>query len=144
MWIGRGQVDHYLSKHHPDPKRRRKQRRLAYAWSNLRYADAAVNALKGSLDEAVLDPYEIGDGWFALNDALELEVTSQCPVAERARASFTLDRLGLRDGLVAMRYRTQYLAEYQRAVSHGMNRSAALTLLDEKAPQIAAYVRTTP
>ena len=39
MWIPRGQVDHYLSKHHPDPVRRKKQRRLAYEWDNLRYAD---------------------------------------------------------------------------------------------------------
>ena len=144
MWIAKGQVDQYRSKHHPDPKRRRAQRKLAYAWSNLRYGDASVNQLKGNLDERVLDPFEVGDGWFALNDALELEATAGCPAAERERANFTLDALGLRDGTVATRYRAQYLHEYHYAVAHGMDAVKALGVLDAKAPQLAAYVRATP
>lgn len=144
MWIACGQVEHYLSKHPPDPKRRRKQRRLAYAWRNLRYADASVNLRKGVHDEAVLDPYEVGDGWFALDAALELEVTAACPTVERKRADFTLDTLGLRRGTVAMRLRRQYLHEYATSVAHGMDATAALALLDAKAPQLAAYVRAAP
>lgn len=92
IWIHRGQVEHYRSKHPPDLKRRRTQRKLAYAWGNLRYADVSINLRKGNLDEAVLDPYEVGDGWFALNDALELEVTTACPGPEQARAAFTVVR----------------------------------------------------
>lgn len=144
MWIASGQVEHYLSKHPPDPKRRRKQRRLAYAWRNLRYADASVNLRKGVHDDAVLDPYAIGEGWFALDDALELKVTAACPAAERERADFTLDALGLRRGTVAMRLRRQYLHEYMTAVGHGMDAAAALALLDAKAPQLAAHVRAAP
>jgi 5-methylcytosine-specific restriction endonuclease McrA len=36
-----------------------------YEWSNYRLACALVNAHKG-VSEAVLDPFAIGDGWFAL------------------------------------------------------------------------------
>jgi hypothetical protein len=144
MWIPRGQIEHYRSKHHPDPARRRAQRPLAYDWSNLRYADASVNNLKRNHDEAVLDPYEVGAGWFALNAALELTVTSACPEAERARARFTLTTLGLERGTVATRLRAEYLRTYQHAIEHGMDPSAALAELDRRAPQLAEYVRPKP
>ncbi len=144
MWIDSGQVEHYRSKHHPDPKRRRKQRKLAYAWSNLRYAHANINLRKGNLDEKVLDPYEVGAGWFVLNAALELTVTSACPEAERARARFTLKTLGLERGTVATRLRAEYLRTYQHAIEHGMDPSAALAELDRRAPQLADYVRAKP
>ncbi len=144
IWIQSGQVEHYRSKHHPDIKRRRKQRKLAYVWDNLRYADASINLRKGNLDEAVLDPYDVGGGWFALNDALELEVTTACPAAEQPRAAFTIERLGLRSGAVAKRLREKYLQEYQAFIAEGLSKAAALAHLDKNAPQVAAYVRTTP
>jgi len=40
--------------------------RLAYTWSNLRLAHALVNSVKSDIP-GVLDPFEVGDGWFALD-----------------------------------------------------------------------------
>ena len=87
MWIARGQVDHYLSKHHPDPAKRQRQRPLSYEWDNLRYADGEVNNRKRNRDAEILDPYEVRDGWFRLNNALELEVTTVCPKSMRPSAT---------------------------------------------------------
>lgn len=39
---------------------------LAYTWSNYRLAHAFVNGAKSDIPN-VLDPFEIGDGWFALD-----------------------------------------------------------------------------
>ena len=117
---------------------------MAYDWSNLRYTDASVNNLKRNHDEAVLDPYEVGAGWFALNAALELTVTSTCPENERARARFTLTTLDLAKGRVATRLRNEYLRTYQHAIDHGMDPTAALGELDRRAPQLADYVREMP
>ncbi len=138
------QVDHYLSKHHPDPARRRAQRPLAYEWSNLRYGDASVNSRKGNHDEAVLDPYEVGEGWFALDGALELTITEACPPAERGRAAFTIKTLGLSKGRVAKRLRQHFLDRYEREVKNGMDPVSALSQLDSDAPLLADYLRTMP
>ncbi|MCA9684756.1 MAG: hypothetical protein KC457_21405, partial [Myxococcales bacterium] len=55
--VGSAGVDHLL------PKSRRPE--LAYEWSNYRLACGKMNARKNDL-ESVLDPFEIEDGWFAL------------------------------------------------------------------------------
>jgi len=39
---------------------------LAYRWSNYRLAHALVNAVKSAIPD-VLDPFEIGEGWFAID-----------------------------------------------------------------------------
>jgi hypothetical protein len=39
---------------------------LAYTWSNYRLAHALVNGVKSSIPH-VLDPFEIGEGWFAID-----------------------------------------------------------------------------
>lgn len=54
-----GTVDHYLSIAGGN-------RKLAYSWSNLRYAAQWINSAKGTLDRAVMDPFEVKDGWFEL------------------------------------------------------------------------------
>jgi hypothetical protein len=144
MWIARGQVDHYLSKHHPDPERRKKQRPLAYEWHNLRYADAEVNNRKKNRDAEILDPYEVRDGWFRLNNALELEVTPTCPKSKRKRAQLTIEHLGLDHGTAVMRLRERFLATYEAEISSGMDAGAAMELLERDAPLIAEYVRALP
>ena len=74
-------VDHYIAK----------SRRwdLVYEWSNYRLACAAMNAYKGG-SVGVLDPFELRDGWFAL-DLVEFQVvTGEGLVdsdAERVRAT---------------------------------------------------------
>ncbi|MDB9467696.1 hypothetical protein [Dolichospermum circinale] len=53
-----GTVDHYLSwKYHPH---------LTYEWSNYRFAFGRVNSSKGTLDNQILDPFEVEDDWFEI------------------------------------------------------------------------------
>ena len=72
MWLPEGTVDHYLScKNHRD---------LAYEWSNYRFVSARINSRKGSLDDTILDPFEVGEGWFeVILPSMQLIVTSQVP-----------------------------------------------------------------
>jgi hypothetical protein len=141
MWIPRGQVDHYLSKHHPNPARRKKQRPLAYEWHNLRFADGEVNNRKRNRDAEILDPYEVRDGWFQSNKALELEVTTTCPKSKKARANFTIQHLGLDCGTAVIRLREHFLARYEAEIANGMDAAAAMAVLEHDAPLIADYVR---
>lgn len=101
-----GTVDHYLSvRARPD---------LAYEWSNFRFANQAMNASKKNADAQVLDPYEVGVGWFeVILPSLQLQLTNRVPPALRAKAEFTLERLGLRDGERVVRARRQWYALYQ-------------------------------
>lgn len=142
MWIARGQVDHYLSKHHPDLARRKTQRPLSYEWGNLRYADGDVNNRKRNRDAEVLDPYEVREGWFRLNNALELEVTTVCPKSKRPRAELTIRHLGLDRGTGVMRLRMHFLATYEAEIVGGMDADAAMNVLERDAPLIAEYARS--
>ena len=116
-----GTVDHYLSaKARPD---------LAYEWSNLRFANQAMNASKKNADHLVLDPYEVGNGWFEIMlPSLQLRATDRVPSELRARAEFTLDRLGLRDGERVIRARRQWYSLYQEGelTLDGLRRCAPL------------------
>lgn len=82
-------VDHLLPKS--------KRRELAYEWSNYRLACVRMNARKNDLEE-VLDPFEVRDGWFAL-ELSTLEVIPGQGLTEdiRARVQATIDRLDLND-----------------------------------------------
>ena len=144
MWIPRGQVDHYLSKHHPDPARRAKQRPLSYEWKNLRYAEGEVNNRKRNRDAEILDPHEVRAGWFRLNNALELEVTAACPTSKSTKAKFTIKHLGLDRGTAVMRLRQHFLARYLEEIANGMDAGAALDVLQRDAPLIAEYVHSSP
>ena len=121
-----GTVDHYLSwKNHPE---------LAYEWKNYRFASSVLNASKKNADNQVLDPYEVGAGWFEIIlPSLQMKVTDAVPPAERAKAEYTLDRLKLRDGERVIRWRRSWYAMYQ---------AGKLTLdgLHSVAPLIAAAV----
>jgi len=100
-----GTVDHYLSyKNHPQ---------LAYEWSNYRFASAALNASKKNADNSVLDPYEVGAGWFEiLLPSLQMRTTNVVPAELREKAEFTLRRLNLRDGERIVRWRQKWHAMY--------------------------------
>lgn len=54
MYVPDGTVDHFRSQ--------RDHRALLYEWSNLRFASSLMNASKKARE--VLDPYEVGVGWF--------------------------------------------------------------------------------
>jgi hypothetical protein len=126
-----GTVDHYLGcKAH---------RELAYEWSNYRFASQVMNGgAKRSADDAVLDPYEVGDGWFEIIlPSLQMRATSKVPAKHRKRAEATLALLKLRDGERIVRWRRHWYAMYQ---SGGMT----LDQLSLVAPLIAAAVIRGP
>ncbi|CAD5371790.1 conserved hypothetical protein [Rubrivivax sp. A210] len=121
-----GTVDHFLSfTHHRD---------LAYAWSNYRFASGPLNSSKRDADDAVLDPFEVGAGWFEIIlPSLQMRATNAVPAAYRAKAEFTLTRLKLRDGERVIRWRRSWYRMYT---------SGQLTLdgLRTVAPLLAAAV----
>ncbi|HZI15757.1 MAG TPA: hypothetical protein VE153_35650 [Myxococcus sp.] len=93
LYIPRGtggiSVDHMLPKS--------KRRELAYEWTNYRLACIRMNARKNDLED-VLDPFEVRDGWFAL-DLSTLEVVPGAGLSQelRQRVQETIDRLDLND-----------------------------------------------
>jgi hypothetical protein len=127
MWIPDGQVDHYLSTS--------KNRRLAYEWTNYRFAAGWINQSKQALDEEVLDPFEVRDGWFEiLLPSLQLVVARSVPAKMRTRAEFTLSRLNLGDDERVIRQRQSWYEAYLR---HDLT----LDELARRAPLIADAVR---
>lgn len=122
-----GTLDHYLSCEN--------HRELAYEWGNYRYASAWVNSSKGTLDDQVLDPFEVQDGWFEIIlPSLQLVVTEAVPPRERAKAEFTLKRLHLQDDERVIRQRREWYRLYQEG-------KLTLAGLEEKAPLIARAIR---
>jgi hypothetical protein len=101
-----GTVDHYLSfKNRPD---------LAYEWTNYRFASTDWNSIKKNADEQILDPYEIGEGWFEiLLPSLIMRTTNAVPARLREKAEYTLDRLKLRDGVKIIRWRQAWYEMYE-------------------------------
>lgn len=95
-WLGTyigpdGSVDHYISCD--------SNRNLAFEWSNYRYASGPINSRKGTLDDQVLDPCDVKDGWFKISlDGFQLLPTEAIPENLRAKAKITLDELDLRNG----------------------------------------------
>jgi len=108
MQVMKGHCDHFV----PLAKLRRVSRdALVYEWSNLRYGDGVINQRKGDSD--VLDPFEVRDDWFkVLLPSLQLVLTDAVPSELRLKAEFTLQRLGLRDDEVVVRYRRQWYRLY--------------------------------
>jgi hypothetical protein len=110
---------------------------LAYEWTNYRFASAPLNASKKHADDSVLDPYEVGAGWFEIIlPSLQLRATSAVPLALREKAEYTLKRLRLRDGERVIRWRRQWYAMYQQG-------KLPLAGLRDVAPLIAAAVERT-
>jgi hypothetical protein len=105
---------------------------LAYEWSNLRYGDATMNQRK--TDARVLDPSEVQDDWFQiLLPSLQLVLTDRVSDDIRPLAEFTLERLGLRDHEVVVRYRRVWFRMYQEG-------GLSLDHLWEHAPLVARAV----
>ncbi len=121
-----GTIDHYLSyRHHPE---------LAYEWSNYRFASSTMNSIKRTADDEVLDPYDIGDGWFEIIlPSLQMRTTPHVPPEFRARAEATLVRLKLRNDERLIRWRQSWYEMYRRG-------ELSLDGLQRVAPLIAAAV----
>ncbi len=122
-----GTVDHFVSWH--------EDRSRAYDWENYRYCSGWINASKQkALSADLIDPFEIGDGWFEiLLPSLQLRVSDTIPDEFRKRAEYTLKRLHLRDDERVLRQRQEWCRMYQ---------SGELTLdaLKKKAPLIAMAI----
>jgi hypothetical protein len=122
-----GTVDHYRSTTN--------RRELSYVWSNYRYVSAGVNASKQAADECVLDPYEVGEGWFeVIVPSMQLCLTERVPQAQRARAAYTLQRLKLGNGEKFIRQRAAWFRMYTEG-------KLSLEGLDQVAPLIADAIR---
>lgn len=126
-----GTVDHFLSwSNHPDQ---------AYEWSNYRFASGLMNNIKRAKDDTVLDPFEVGEGWFEiLLPSLQMAITNAVPQALRAKATFTLNQLKLRDDERIIRWRQSWYDMYRE-------RKLTLAGLRDVAPLIAAAIdKQTP
>ena len=122
-----GTVDHFVS---CDEDRSR-----AYDWENYRYCAAWINSSKLNVPAGhLLDPFEIGNGWFEIHlPSLQLRVSNNIPEEFRDRAEYVLTRLHLRNDERVMR---------QRRVWYSMFQDGDLTWdgLEGKAPLIAAAI----
>lgn len=127
-----GTVDHYMSCN--------THRGIAYDWDNYRYSAGWINSSKGTADDAVLDPFEVGDDWFEIIlPSLQLRGTDNIPLHYREKAEFTLDRLHLRNDERVMRQRRRWMEMYEQ-------KKLTLDGLREVAPLLAKAIerRRTP
>ena len=125
----KSQVDHFVP---VAILRGRKQHEQAYEWSNFRYGEGVLNQRKSN--HLVLDPFKVKDNWFEiLLPSLQLVPTKAVPNDQRTLAEFTIDRLGLRDSEVIIRYRQMWFDYYR-------NRDLTIKGLKDIAPLIATAV----
>lgn len=117
-----GTVDHHRSyRTNPD---------LAYEWSNYRYAAAWINSAKKASE--VLDPYEVGEGWFeVLLPSLQLVATDKVPPERREVVERTLKHLPIAHDERVLKLRRCWYELYRE-------RKLSLEGLREMAPLIAA------
>ena len=70
---------------------------LVYEWSNYRLASSLMNARKGT-DDDVLDPFDVEDGWFALDTTFfEVLPGRDLPSHVATAVAQMIRRLGLND-----------------------------------------------
>lgn len=95
--IEKGTFDHYLSC--------KNKRERAYDWFNYRYICGIINSSKQAIDEEVLDPFEVKEGWFeVLLPSFELTLTNKLTDSNiRKRAELTILRLHLNENFIEPR-----------------------------------------
>lgn len=129
MYIHDGQVDHSVSwntcKANNTPN-------LAYEWDNFRFVDGALNSRKRTLDDQVLDPFEVQSGWFEVELPTLFLRTVAVPPERQGAARLTLERLELDQGPRALELRWEWYDAHQQGMP--------LHLLHEKAPLVAQAV----
>lgn len=68
---------------------------LAYTWANYRLAHGLVNSVKSAIPN-VLDPFEIREGWFAIDfGTFQTVVGPKAPADQRQAIEFTITALRL-------------------------------------------------
>jgi hypothetical protein len=129
MRVMRAQVDHFIA---VSVFQNRGKHLLAYEWDNFRYCEAVLNQKKRH--HRILDPFEVIDGRFEVSlPGLQLGLTSKVPRRKRKLAEFTVEKLGLRDSEVVVRYRREWFRMYQES-------RLQLAGLREVAPLVARAV----
>lgn len=119
---GNPSIDHFVAK--------AKNWRLVYEWSNFRLCASLVNAKKGV--EPVVDPFEIGEGWFALNlDSLYVEAGPSVPADRLHLIESTLPVLNLPE---CRKDRGEYIRLYRLGPGNG---GIDLQFLRLRAPFVA-------
>ncbi len=104
-----GTVDHYRGV--------KNFRHLAYEWHNYRFVSGPINSSKRDLDDKVLDPYQVGPGWFEIIlPSLQLRATDAVPPELKAKAEYTLERLKLQDGEAMIRWRQNWYEAYREGL----------------------------
>jgi hypothetical protein len=110
MTVMKAQIDHFIP---VALLKKRKQDALAFEWSNFRYGDGFLNQKKAAHE--ILDPFRVKDDWFKLLlPSLQLVLTDKVPKRQQKKAAFTLERLGLIDSEVIVRYRQQWFEMYRK------------------------------
>lgn len=135
MYLHDGAVDHFRS--WDNCKATNPQ--LACEWSNLRFIAPSLNSKKGTLDDQLLDPFEVHDAWFEVEiPSFVLRITDQIPAHLRAKAEFTLDRLDLQQGRKAVALRWEWYEQHRlgELTMAGLQRHAPLV-----ARAVAAWQR---
>jgi len=129
MFVMKAQTDHFIP---VAVLKRKKQDKLAYEWKNFRYGEGVLNGRKSK--QVILDPFQVRDEWFEIQlPSLQLLLTSTLPVNKKRVADLTMEKLGLRDDEVVIRYRRKWFELYQE-------RKLTLEGLKEVAPLIARAV----
>ena len=119
---GNPSIDHFVAK--------AKNWRLVYEWSNFRLSASLVNAKKGV--QPVVDPFEVKDGWFALNlDNFYVETGPLAPADQLALIEATLPILNLPE---CRKDRGEYIRLYRRGPGQG---GIDIHFLRQRAPFIA-------
>lgn len=130
MYLPEGTVDHFISWEtckNVNPQ-------MAYEWNNFRFIAPSLNSKKGTLDDRLLDPFEVEDGWFEMDiPSFVLRITNRIPGHLRPKAEFTMDRLDLQQGRKAVTLRWEW---------YDLFRSGALSFegLKRCAPLVARAV----
>ena len=104
-----------------------------YEWTNYRLACSLMNARKGAIAD-VLDPFEIEDGWFAL-ELVEFRVVPGDGLHDEVEVSVndTIDRLRLNDA-ICCEARAEYAEKY-------WDRQIRLAYLTSHAPFVERELR---
>lgn len=125
-------VDHYIARRHAKPLM------LAFTWSNLRLSHHYINGVKSDLAD-VLDPFEVKEGWFALNLASGETVPGPTAPPDRlADIQRTITLLQLDRGRV-VKTRQRAIDRYRRPPPG--QRFIPIWLLEQDEPFIAHELR---
>lgn len=129
MVVMKADMDHFVPVAHLKKKGKHE---LAYEWSNFRYVEGVLNQRK--CDHLILDPFEVKDDWFEIIlPSLQLLLTDKVPKSKRRKAEITVEKLGLQNDEVIIRYRQIWFEMYR-------HRRLDLNGLRDVAPLIARAV----